>query len=975
MSTVETSSAIYTMDHLTHKLEPSLIDKVDNDSQYQSIDQHALMSTSSPRISSTPPSTPGLDSIQGKEAKEDEEDEGGSVDNNMYNDMENDYGYNDYDDYLNDDYSEPDEDYFFKDFAESEMNGGTNNNDTNTTAARRPKSKRYSRRHRSQKAMSRFDLQSFARQLHANRLSVLQTRQSRMILTEEDEQELNKLLARKHSLDDGFSLPAPPVPPMPALPSVPVDSPQFDSMSAPLSETPDTTTESRQTQQENESSKDTDKDKNNGTTITVMETSNDLAGPIPRLSISSDSIKKHSILLQKLKDQPSPIKSSNNTSLDDAAPLSPSLSDPSSFASPRREKSLSSSESASSNSSTTTDNDTKNIKATPTSLSPSTSASAFTLKKKPSWITGHLKQTANKSKNTQIDTASSSSLAPKPRKSMSVDTLRDQARRNDPWKKAPTYVKTTKTSSDDATENDLKPAPSTKSPPPVDQNKKPKLRLFGSLRQASRSSRTTSEGGFRGLMRNLSTVGQRQQQQQQQQRPEPQQQEDQVGQDVGSSTDSNTYTNSSSNSNAASTMSQAAMAVIHHDASVKKEKLASKNKEKTPTVSESSKIEVDAMDGVDDTTEEVTHTATSATGGVRLLTNLLAKARSRRSQKKTPTKQTNDKTMDQQEMDDTTNSTASSPKERNKVIRRTIIYVQPDALDFMKDGHLPPIPAPKDRSPKKKIGQGDDDNDEDDLRFSHDTMMDDASATTVEYATATKLTRQTSRRKRLVEDPNQQKQQLPSTARNANSVITTTPTKDSSNMNNNKKWRLESVSEFALDKKADDDNEEDENHDRNACLEGLELREMSDGSVVWGIVKKQGNRKSFFASSSSASKNQHEQQSHDPDQHHDDIEKSVLALMGLEPDSLDHFSTQQPPPLPPPTVRTSGGDNGTPRKSKRMPPPIPKRSPRRMDQDQQQQQRQQHLGDDETESRRLQRGLSVEEQLDEMMLSIKQSQF
>ncbi|CAO3589133.1 unnamed protein product [Absidia cylindrospora] len=901
------------------------------------------MSIDSPRISSTPPSTPGLDSIQGNEAKEDEEE--GTVDNSMDNEMENDYGYNDYNDYLNNDYSEPDEDYFFKDFAESEMNGGTNNNDTNTTAARRPKSKRYSRRHRSQKAMSRFDLQSFARQLHANRLSVLQTRQSRMILTEEDEEELNKLLARKHSLDDGFSLPAPPVPPMPALPSVPVDSPQSDSLPAPLSETPDATAESIQTQQETPSSKDkdADNDKDNDTTTTaVVETSNDLAGPIPRLSISSGSIKKHSILLQKLNDQHSPIKTSNNASLDDVAPLSPSLSDPSSFASPRQVESQSSSESSSSNSSTTTNNDTKDIKATPTSLSPSTSA--FTVKKKPSWITSHLKQTANKSKNPLTDTASSYSLAPKPRKSMSVDTLRDQARRNDSWKTTPTSEKTI---SDDATESDLKPALSTtKSPLPADQNKKPKLRLFGSLRQASRSSRATGEGGFRGLMRNLSTVGQRQQQQQQRQ-PEPEQQPDQADKDVGSSTDNNnTYTNSNSINHAASTMSQAAMAVIHHDASVKKEKLASKSNKKekpSPTVVESSKIEVDAMDGVDDTTEQVTHTATSATGGVRLLTNLLAKARSRRSQKKTPTKQTNDKTTDQQEAENT-----ACPKERNKVIRRTIIYVQPDALDFMKDGHLPPIPAPKNRTLKKKKKNGqEDDDDDDDLRFSHDTMMDDASATTVEYATATKLTRQISRRKRLVEDPSQQ----------VNSVsVTPTPTKD----NNNKKWHLESVSEFGLD---DDDDDDDEVENENACLEGLELREMSDGSVVWGIVKKQGNRKSFFASSSSSTTPPlHEQQPHD--QHPDEIEKSVLALMGLEPDSLDHFSTQQPPPI----LRTSG----TPRKSKRMPPPpIPKRSPRRMDQDQRQ-----HLGDDDdTDSRRMQRGLSVEEQLDEMMLSIKQSQF
>jgi hypothetical protein len=244
--------------------------------------------------------------MQDKEAKEDEEDDlhDGNNDDDYY-----DYGYDDYDDYLNDDYSEPDEDYFFKDFAESDTKGGTSNivgnDNTNTITANRPKSKRYSRRHRSQKAMSRFDLQSFARQLHANRLSVLQTRQSRMILTEEDERELDKLLARKHSLDHTFPLPATPLPPpVPSLPSVPVDLITSEISSA----TPTQKTESAQTQTEqlDISSKEND------ATTTMMDASNELAGPIPHLSISSDSIKKNSILLQKWNDQQPSIKTSNS---------------------------------------------------------------------------------------------------------------------------------------------------------------------------------------------------------------------------------------------------------------------------------------------------------------------------------------------------------------------------------------------------------------------------------------------------------------------------------------------------------------------------------------------------------------------------------------------------------------------------------------------------------------------------------------
>jgi hypothetical protein len=128
------------------------------------------------------------------------------------------------------------------------------------------------------------------------------------------------------------------------------------------------------------------------------------------------------------------------------------------------------------------------------------------------------------------------------------------------------------------------------------------------------------------------------------------------------------------------------------------------------------------------------------------------------------------------------------------------------------------------------------------------------------------------------------------------------------------------------------------NNDDDNSLEGLELREMSDGSVVWGVVKKQGNRKSFFATL--------DDKMEPEDVERDQIEKSVLALMGLEPDSLDHL----PARLSNAAVR---------------PPPIPKRSPRRK-----------CLDDNATEdSKRLQRGLSVEEQLDEMMLSIKQAHF
>ncbi|KAI8089472.1 uncharacterized protein BX664DRAFT_333089 [Halteromyces radiatus] len=526
-------------------------------------------------------------------------------------------------------------------------------------------------------------------------------------------------------------------------------------------------------------------------------------------------------------------------------------------------------------------------------------------------------------------------MPPQPRKSVSVDMLRDQARR----------------------QTQPSPMETTKMTPQVEE-KKPKLRLFGSLRQASRSSRVSGSGGgtIRGLMRNLSTVGHRQhhhQQQQQQQEQQQQQQEESL-----LSTES-------------ASMSPAAMAVIQHDVSTKKEKMSNK-KEKTASAS-SQELDPTMIEGVDDSTVHVTHTATSTKGGVRLLSNLLAKARSRRSPVKS-TKITNV----QNETDDTT--TITDTKERNKVVRRTIIYVQPDALDFMKEGHMPPVPPPKFRNASSA----------DDDRYSKDTMMDDTSST-VEYATATKLTRQTSRRKRLVEEsPNGHRQQ------------TLNPNNNNSDNHpggaQTKKWRLESVTEFGMDNKTSNNspndltkqeegysmdglydyyhnNNNNNNNDSQSRLEGLELREMSDGSVVWGIVKKQGNRKSFFASKAlekmmmeqqlHLEQQQQQQEEEDAEKEHEQIEKSVLALMGLEPDSLDHLP--EPLPMEPMSSYSTNGSNNITRTA---PPPIPKRSPRRKcQQDNGLMDSQQDQG-----NRRLQRGLSVEEQLDEMMLSIKQSQ-
>lgn len=75
------------------------------------------------------------------------------------------------------------ENYFFQDFSTTEKPVKKSGSRTN-------------RRHPAPTA-GKFDLSSFARDLHDHRLSVIQPRESRIIMTEDDELELEKLLLRQ----------------------------------------------------------------------------------------------------------------------------------------------------------------------------------------------------------------------------------------------------------------------------------------------------------------------------------------------------------------------------------------------------------------------------------------------------------------------------------------------------------------------------------------------------------------------------------------------------------------------------------------------------------------------------------------------------------------------------------------------------------------------------------------------------------
>ncbi|KAI9245167.1 hypothetical protein BY458DRAFT_529076 [Sporodiniella umbellata] len=137
-------------------------------------------------------------------------------------------------------------------------------------------------------------------------------------------------------------------------------------------------------------------------------------------------------------------------------------------------------------------------------------------------------------------------------------------------------------------------------------------------------------------------------------------------------------------------------------------------------------------------------------------------------------------------------------KGRAKVLRRTIIYVQPDSLhDVLK----PNYKEKKETEYLKDEMSLEVKKDEGELE--EEQKVPDVPELPKEYTTATKIVRQASVRKRVDRQDN--------------------------------RWQLQSMDETEL--LSSDDK----------YLEGVELREMSDGSVVWGIVKQQGNRKSFFA--------------------------------------------------------------------------------------------------------------------------------
>lgn len=124
--------------------------------------------------------------------------------------------------------SDTEENYFFQDFS------ADNKKQAKKTAGRRRGS-----------VMTKFDLSSFARDLHDHRLSVIQPRDSRIIMTEDDELELEKLLERQRQrmsmmpVNESSESLAPPLPSLDLIKShqVPIQMPTLDHSSTTSSDT------------------------------------------------------------------------------------------------------------------------------------------------------------------------------------------------------------------------------------------------------------------------------------------------------------------------------------------------------------------------------------------------------------------------------------------------------------------------------------------------------------------------------------------------------------------------------------------------------------------------------------------------------------------------------------------------------------------------------------------------------------------
>ncbi|KAL0142378.1 hypothetical protein V8B55DRAFT_1562884 [Mucor lusitanicus] len=751
--------------------------------------------------------------------------------------------------------SDTEENFFFQDFSGSSKPKKRTTNNLN------------GRRRRSQKVMSKFDLSSFARDLHDHRLSVIQPRESRIIMTEDDELELERLLERQRQRmsvmtmsgsTDSFKV-------IPPLPSLDLIKPHTTTVPPPAPAQLPVTSKKEITEDLDVPTMNSD----HGSSTTNSFSSANGSSPANSSRGSYPSHMEHD-------DQDSNKIAVESEEEDDEGITTTHVPQELLATTPKTPPTI------------------------PVSPAPVASSSSSSIRH-PFKLDPLKRSVSTTSIKSNKSSSSSSPFRPAPtplarirdenepaesrlhkqqaRKSMSMDDMQSKLDINE---------SSVTSSALDWINQDSRPSSRIKeflpiqnqadAPPLLYQPAKPsKSRgLFGSLRQVSRSKthhHSGNAGGvssLKGLVRNFSTSHQSK---------------------PTHPSDSNAPATSSDSTG----MSRAAMAVIQHNVAKHEQKKVA------PVIPDDDKKQDEPSQPAQQSRRHRAKSDANNSSGSRLIAQLLSRASSsNKSKRSNSTKVVN---MEQD---------SAAARNRAQVVRKTIIYVQPDSLhNLLKNGgdgssiKVPPVPRPA--KPQQEISV--------DTRntFMSDGSLspDDETIRSKEYFTATKVSRQTSVRKRVVEA--QEASTADATASSPLSESALAHTNDHtsaggmlSRNGSRRRWQLQSMDE-------DDILSTSSQQKADSYMEGVELREMSDGSVVWGVVKKQGNRKSFYAPNKQnqlelvedGEDNDDEQDAHGEDY----FRNKVMKKSNSSTTPLTHLQQQQ--------------------QQQALPPPIPRRSPRR----------------------------------------------
>ncbi|KAK4519702.1 uncharacterized protein ATC70_009942 [Mucor velutinosus] len=751
--------------------------------------------------------------------------------------------------------SDTEENFFFQDFS------------GNSKPKKRTTNNLNGRRRRSQKVMSKFDLSSFARDLHDHRLSVIQPRESRIIMTEDDELELEKLLERQRQRmsmmtmsgsTDSFKV----IPPLPSLDLIkPHTTTVLPSPSLPTPVQQAVTKEKEITEDLEVPTMNSDHGSsttNSFSSVNGSSPANSSRGSYPS-HMEHDDEDSNKIAIESEQEDDEGITVTTDVPQElTTTPKTP----------------------------------------IPVSLTPVASSSSSSIRHQQSQF--KLDQLKRSVSTTSIKSNKSSSQfrpAPTPlarirdenepaesrlhkqqaRKSMSMDDMQSKLDINESSVTSSALDWINEDSRPSSRIKEFLPIQNQADAPLLYQQAKPsKSRgLFGSLRQVSRSKthhHSGNAGGvssLKGLVRNFSTSHQT--------RP-------------NNLSDSNSCTTSDTTG-----MSRAAMAVIQHNVAKHEQKKAS------PVIPDEKKQDELSQPTQQKARQRAKSDANNSSGS-RLIAQLLSRASSsNKSRRNNSTKIVN---MEED----------SAAKQRAQVVRKTIIYVQPDSLhNLLKNGgdgssiKVPPVPRPT--KPQELDVE------------TRNTMLSDGSLSpdddtirSKEYFTATKVSRQTSVRKRVVET--QEENTTDTTTSSSPLKQSTAHTNDHtsaggmlSRSGSRRRWQLQSMDEEDILSSSHHNEQKTDNY-----MEGVELREMSDGSVVWGVVKKQGNRKSFYAPNKQnqlelvedGEDNDDEEIAHGEDYFRNKFMKESISSTA----PLTHLQQQQ-------------------QQQQALPPPIPRRSPRR----------------------------------------------